>query len=74
MLQNPCKTVGFKKSMVYKTPPGGGGGGGVNHIQPVAYIDGEDCHRIWLKLKNRHFYTQFEIMSQKRRRPACTSA
>ena len=24
MLQNPCKTLGFKK----KIPPGGGGGGG----------------------------------------------
>ena len=35
MLQNPCKTLGFKKNMVYKIPPGGGGE--VNHIQPVAY-------------------------------------
>ena len=26
MLQNPCKTLGFKKNMVYKIPPGGGGG------------------------------------------------
>ena len=26
MLQNPCKTFGFKKNMVYKIPPGGGGG------------------------------------------------
>ena len=34
MLQNPCKTLGFKKNMVYKIPPGGGE---VNHIQPVAY-------------------------------------
>ena len=25
MLQNPCKTMGFKKNMVYKIPPGGGG-------------------------------------------------
>ena len=33
MLQNPCKTMGFKKNMVYKIPPGGE----VNHIQPVAY-------------------------------------
>ena len=23
MLQNPCKTLGFKKNLVYKTPPGG---------------------------------------------------
>ena len=38
MLQNPCKTLGFKKNMVYKIPPGGGGGGGgVTDIQPVAY-------------------------------------
>ena len=34
MLQNPCKTLGFKKNMVYEIPPGGE----VNHIQPVAYI------------------------------------
>ena len=25
MLQNPCKTLGFKKNMVFKIPPGGGG-------------------------------------------------
>ena len=24
MLQNLCKTLGFKKNMVYKIPPGGG--------------------------------------------------
>ena len=34
MLQNPCKTLGFKKNMVYKIPPWGE----VNHIQPVAYF------------------------------------
>ena len=34
MLQNPCKTLGFKKKMVYKIPPGGGE---VNHIQSMAY-------------------------------------
>ena len=27
MLQNPCKTLGFKENMVYKTLPGGGNGG-----------------------------------------------
>ena len=27
MFQNPCKTLGFKKNIVYKIPPGGGGGG-----------------------------------------------
>ena len=44
MLQNPCKTLGFKKNMVYKIPPGGGGVRNrvrvrvrVSHIQPVAY-------------------------------------
>ena len=35
MLQNPRKTLGFKKNMVYKIPPGGVE---VNHIQPVAYL------------------------------------
>ena len=34
MLQNACKTLGFKKNTVYKIPPGGE----VNHIQPVAYL------------------------------------
>ena len=28
MLQNPCKTLGFKKNMVYEIPLGGWGGGG----------------------------------------------
>ena len=36
MLQNPIKTLGLKKNMVYEIPPRGGGEG-VNHIQPVAY-------------------------------------
>ena len=34
MLQNPCKTLGFKENIVYKIPPVGGWGVGVNHIQP----------------------------------------
>ena len=33
MLQNPCKTLGFMKNMVYNIPAGGE----VNHIQQVAY-------------------------------------
>ena len=37
MLQNPCKTLGFKKNMVYKIPPGWE----VSHIQPVAYKTSE---------------------------------
>ena len=37
MLQNPRKTLGYTKNMVYKIPLGGGGGE-VNHIQPVAYV------------------------------------
>ena len=32
MLQNPYKTLGFKKNMVYEISPGKE----VNHIQPVA--------------------------------------
>ena len=27
MVPNPCKTLGFKKNMVYKIPPGASGGG-----------------------------------------------
>ena len=34
MLQNACKTLGFKKNMVYEIPPGD-----INHIQPVAYTE-----------------------------------
>ena len=34
MLQNPCKTLGFKKKTLYTIPPGGE----VIHIQPVAYV------------------------------------
>ena len=41
MLQNPCKTLGFKKNMVFKIPPGGGGE--VNHIQPVACKTRQCC-------------------------------
>ena len=42
MLQNTSKTLSFKKTMVYKTPPvGWGGGGGVNHIWIVAYNKGQ---------------------------------
>ena len=43
MMQNPCKTLGYKKIWSTKFPLGvggvgwGGGGLGVNHIQPVAY-------------------------------------
>ena len=36
MLQNPCKTLGFKKNMVYKIPPGGGGGGGGGKPYPTS--------------------------------------
>ena len=42
MLQNPCKTLGFKKNMVYKIPPRGE----VNHIQPVA-LNALELTRIW---------------------------
>ena len=35
MLQNPCKTLGFKKNVVYKITSGGGE---INYIQPVAYL------------------------------------
>ena len=48
MLQNPCKTLGFKKNMVYKIPPGGGGE--VNHIQPVAYY-AHSCFAIIFMVK-----------------------
>ena len=44
MLQNPRKTLGFKKNMVYEIPPGGGE---VNHIQPVAYIN--HCYGLAIK-------------------------
>ena len=34
MLLNPCKTLGFKKNMVYKIPPGG-------KPYPVSGLEGE---------------------------------
>ena len=37
MLPNRCKTLGFKKNMIYKIPPWASGGE-VNHIQPVTYF------------------------------------
>ena len=42
MLQNPCKTLGFKKNMVYKIPPGGGGkpypASGLNEVISITLI------------------------------------
>ena len=43
MLQSPWKTLGFKKSMVFKIPPGGKLT--ISSQWPIL-IDGEDCHRI----------------------------
>ena len=42
MLQNPCKTLGFKKNMVYKIPPGGGGGGGKPYPASGLYYEPEN--------------------------------
>ena len=42
MLQNTSKTLGFKKNMVYKTPPGGGGKPYLAHGL-VAVGAGGDC-------------------------------
>ena len=52
MLQNPCKTFGFKKNMLYKIPPGGK----VNHIQPMAY-------KIEVNLTSSFFVLFINIMS-----------
>ena len=45
MLQNPCKTLGFKKNMVYKIPPGGGGGGGKPYPASGLYVLGAQNNR-----------------------------
>ena len=56
MLQNPCKTLGFKKNMVYKIPPGGGGkpypaSGLYRPIWLWAEIDmGQNCY--WPKMSS----------------------
>ena len=47
MLQNPCKTLGFKKNMVYEIPPGGGE---VNHITGVFDIINALCALFFSKL------------------------
>ena len=65
MLQNPCKTLGFKKNMVYKIPPGGE----VNHIQPVAYSQEVDIcikvimMRVNIKLLNLLLYCFHYILN-----------
>ena len=38
MLQNPRKTLGFKKNMVYEIPPGGGG-----KPYPASGLYGKSC-------------------------------
>ena len=62
MLQNPCKTLGFKKNMVYKIPPGGE----VNHIQPVAYcVTKEQPHIAYQSLYLFIFLSlQWKFLSQ----------
>ena len=47
MLQNPCKTLGFKKNMVYKIPPGGEGG----NPYPASGLFHQGLHRL---LKSNH--------------------
>ena len=46
MLQNSCKTLGFKENMVYKIPPGGGGGGGKPYPASgllLVFLVSQDC-------------------------------
>ena len=54
MLQNPCKTLGFKKNIVYKIPPGGGG-----KPYPASGLFRLHCSRIHpsLKLSTPKVYT-----------------
>ena len=47
MLQNPCKTLGFKKNMVYKIPPGGGGGGGKPYPASGLYVASYTFHILY---------------------------
>ena len=56
MLQNACKTLGFKKNMVYKIPPGGGypasGLKGKNSGNPDL-VSKHECaciKRVWQKI------------------------
>ena len=45
MLQNPRKTLGFKKNMVYEIPPGGGGKPyPASGLQDVIYRRLTKCH------------------------------
>ena len=58
MLQNPRKTLGFKKNMVYEIPPGGGGkpypASGLNIAIVMASIilnhSFRWCHCVWCLL------------------------
>ena len=46
MLQNPCKTLGFKKNMIYKIPPGGGKSypaSGLTDVYCISILKGRLC-------------------------------
>ena len=45
MLQNPCKTLGFKKNLVYKIPPGGGGG---CKPYPASGLYMKELNKLWI--------------------------
>ena len=52
MLQNLCKTLGFKKNMVYKIPPGGGKPYPASGLIMCIYIDMFSDENCLYSLKN----------------------
>ena len=57
MLQNPCKTLGFKKNMVYKIPPGGGG-----KPYPASGLLHNDCSHIEVVHPRRRSRAEFGLV------------
>ena len=57
MLQNPRKTLGFKKNMVYKIPPGGGG-----KPYPASGLNGQTAViALYVQLYNEQLFTQSHL-------------
>ena len=76
MLQNPRKTLGFKKSMVYKIPPGGMGGENRHysmHTSLFLYVGNfilfcklchANCHLIVVSLLIRFRSCHFSVLKR----------
>ena len=65
MLQNPCKTLGFKKNMVYKIPPRGGGGGKPYPASGL-FVVSSNCKCVKVETVTHFLYDYSRFMKQRR--------